>query len=531
MCGIFGYKSLIKLNNIDFIKEQFYKSSHRGPDDSKFINIVDNTYFGFHRLSIMDISVNANQPLYHIDYPNIKLICNGEIYNFKSLKKKYNITETIGNSDCEIILHLYNKIGWLRTIKELDGVFACALYDGYTDELFLARDPFGVRPLYYSHTKDSFIFTSELISIDKISDNVLIFKPGYVAKVVLNKLEQQQYFNISKIDFDNTLYQIKSTLENAVEKRMMSDREIGCLLSGGLDSSLIAALVSKYHKKLYPNKQLLTFTIGMKGGTDLEYARIVAEHIGSKHHEVILDENDFCEAIEIVIHKIGSDDTTTIRASIGNYLISKHISENFNCKVIFNGDGADEVCGGYIYLQNAKNPDDYHQEILRLLNDIHLFDVLRSDRCMSTNGLEARTPFLDKQFVNTYLSIDPNLRMTSYKNQEKYLLRKAFDNTNILPNNILWRKKEAFSDGVSNTTNTTQSILYKYISKKWTPNNTIYTIKEPLLLESKYYTHIYNQYYSKKSRYLIPYYWMPKWVKDITDPSARELDNYLDNSV
>ena len=255
---------------------------------------------------------------------------------------------------------------------------------------------------------------------------------------------------------------VKQSLEESVRKRLMSDRPIGCLLSGGLDSSLISAIVAREFRK--QGKGLLnTFSIGFQGSTDLQYARKVAEHIGSNHHEVLLTEKNFLDAIIPVIKTIESYDTTTVRASVGNYLISKYIKENTNITVVFNGDGSDEVAGGYLYMKNAPSSDEFHNECLRLLSEIHFFDVLRSDRSLSSKwSLESRTPFLDKSFVKTYLSLPVEYRIQSSHGIEKSLLRNAFKNDNLLPESVLYRQKEAFSDGVSSSENSWHNIIKKY---------------------------------------------------------------------
>ena len=249
-------------------------------------------------------------------------------------------------------------------------------------------------------------------------------------------------------DENEAMIRIKRSLEKAVEKRVgATERPIACLLSGGLDSSLITALVKKFLDK---DTKLETFSIGLEGSEDLKYARIVADYLKTDHKEIILTEKEFLGAIPRTIENIESYDTTTVRASVGNFLVSEYIKNNSDAKVIFNGDGSDEVCGGYIYFHAAPSPVDFDNECRRLLNDIHAFDVLRSDKSISSNGLEPRTPFLDKNFVHTYLSIPPHLRCHNLeKNCEKHLLRKAFQDSKLLPENILFRKKEAFSDGVS----------------------------------------------------------------------------------
>ena len=335
---------------------------------------------------------------------------------------------------------------------------------------------------------------------------------------------------------------IRDSFINAVRKRVHNtDRDIACLLSGGLDSSLVASIVSFYYKKKFPNKKLHTWSIGFKGSEDLKHAKIVAKHIDSIHHSIVVDEQEFINAIEHVIYTIESYDTTTVRASVGNYLISKYIKsyeKTIDAKVIFNGDGADELMGGYLYFHYIKDPIIFDKECKRLLNNIHFFDVLRSDRSISENGLEARTPFLDRNFVQNYLSIPSELRCHT-KNGfcEKYLIRRAFDD-NTLPESVLWRTKEAFSDGVSSQSNSWHNIIKdhainKFITDENLPNDqdsvlkilaSKYTFNKPTTLEQLYYRLIFEKHFPNSER-VIPYFWMPRYVK-ATDASARSLKIY-----
>jgi len=290
---------------------------------------------------------------------------------------------------------------------------------------------------------------------------------------------------------------IRQFLLKAVKKRVItSDRSVGCLLSGGLDSSIVASIAQHYYPGI-----LETFSIGMPDSEDIKYARKVADFLGTNHHEIILSEEDFLNAIPQVIHDIESYDTTTVRASVGNWLISKYISEKTDCKVILNGDGADELMGGYLYLQKAPNDTEFDQECKRLLKDIHLFDGLRSDRCISAHGLEARMPFLDKEFVDYYLSIPKDIR---FQHCDKSLVRNTF--YGYLPNEVLYRRKEAFSDGVSSLNNS----WYQIIQKKCN--------------EVDYYESLFQLSYPNLE-HVIPYKWMPKYV-DATDASARTLEMY-----
>ena len=528
MCGIFSYKG--KNESLESLKDSIDLIKYRGPDNSKYKIFEDNVLFGFHRLSIVGISESGNQPLFHPEDNNLSLICNGEIYNFKKLANKYNFNLQSG-SDCEIILHLYKKLGIEKTVKELDGVFMFVLYDETKNVLFSARDPFGVRPGFIGYKNNDIYIASEVKPIAKYCDKILPFKPGtWFSSDNINQFNSFYKLSFENILNENEIFEnIKKILTESVKKRLMSERKIGCLLSGGLDSSLIAALVAKYGD----NSNLDTFSIGMPGSVDLYYADIVAKHIGSNHHHVEISSKEFLSAIEEVIYKIESYDITTVRASIGNYLVSKYIKNNTDCKVIFNGDGSDEVCCGYFYLKNAPDMLSLQNESKRLIEEIHLFDVLRSDRSISSNGLEPRTPFLDKQFVQYYFSIAPELKKFDGVNKiEKYLLRQSFKEDNLLPKEILWRNKCAFSDGVSNQKNSWHTIIKSYFEEKISDdefNKCLEKYKHcpPNSKESYYYRKVFDKYFSCHEK-LIPHYWMPNW-SNVIDPSARELGEYKEN--
>ena len=564
MCGIFAlFNNNDDLLTYDFILEQFNKSQSRGPDNSNF-NITNNNYIGFHRLSINGLDKESNQPF---NISNIQLICNGEIYNYKNLFDNITYKPTT-NSDCEIIIYLYMLYGIEYTLNLLDGVFAFVLIDYNINKTFVARDPYGVRPLYYLYNPSGLLdnednqcdhsnligFSSEIKQLSGFTEklnnyeletettvkvqenNCLIIKPvlsgeylclelSYTNKWYLYDKKFYNSFNMPNYieSNENTyLHLIHETFCNAIKKRVTTtDRPVACLLSGGLDSSIVTAIVQKY----YPYK-LETYSIGLAGSEDLQYAKIVASYLDTNHTEIIVSEEDFFDFIPDVIKNIESYDTTTVRASVGNYLVSKYISEKSDAKVIFNGDGSDELMGGYLYTQSAPNHFEFDKECKRLLNDIHYFDVLRSDRSVSTNGLEPRTPFLDRQFVQTYLSIPSNIRYNTNKKQEKYLFRKAFDR-NYLPKEILWRRKEAFSDGVSSLKRSWYQIIEEKVKKQTSIEynlNVQYNHNPPQTLEQLYYRTIFENYYPNLG-YIIPYYWMPKYV-NATDSSARTLDIY-----
>jgi asparagine synthase (glutamine-hydrolysing) len=568
MCGIFGL-----LNNNDqlfsekFINTQFQKGRGRGPEDSVLSSVGKNIMFGFHRLAINGLNKWSNQP---ITKGNITLICNGEIYNYKEL---YRILEIEPNtqSDCEVIVHLYERFGIEKTLQLLDGVFAFLLldYDIESDEikLYAARDPYGVRPLYVLKSdipsRNIVGFASELKCLSDFYDNTYKIEhliPGtyqkytqshQVSAIWMLESTNNRYHipsiittQYSQVDYlyqtDHFIPRIQDALVAAVEKRCMTtERPIACLLSGGLDSSLITALVNEFHRK-NGLPTLETYSIGMTGSVDLYNARIVADYLGTTHTEIILEEADFLNAIPEVIRAIESYDTTSVRASIGNYLIGKYISEHSEAKVIFNGDGSDELTGGYLYFHKAPNSVEFDIECRRLLGDIYMYDVLRSDKCISTHGLEPRTPFLDRAFVQTYLEIPAEIRNHSQHSVcEKHLLRSAFDtykNTNndrLLPSEIIWRTKEAFSDGVSKTSRSLYEIIQEYTLARFSeigPMNLSYSFNPPKTLEQQYYRDLFETYYPGRGG-IVPYMWMPRFIEGANDASARTLSIYSEFSV
>ena len=558
MCGIFSiinYQS--EYLNEDVVRDAFECGKSRGPEYSTIeYHEKLNSIIGFHRLAINGLNDESNQPIIVDD---IALICNGEIYNYKKLYEMMNIVPTT-QSDCEVIIHLYKKYGIDQTLRMLDGVFAFVLY---TPRCFIiARDPYGVRPLYYldDYTHGTYIIASELkslIDLSKHSFEIQIeqFKPGHYTKIrylnqstILNRggiifpqecgfslmgdIKYIKYhsssstirtFSYDEHEYENKLIDIYESLKLAVYKRCQTtERPIACLLSGGLDSSLIASIVSMY---MWENDKppVETYSIGLANSEDIKYARIVAEHIQSNHTEVIVTEEEMISAIPEVIYAIESYDTTTVRASIGNYLIGKYISEHSQAKVIFNGDGSDELCGGYLYMSKCPDDIEFDKETIRLLSEIYLFDVQRSDRSISSHGLEPRTPFLDKHFVNTYLSIPIEHRR--HHSIEKFMLREAFSGTHLLPDEIIWRKKEAFSDGVSNHGRSLFQIIQEYIKNyyeiidEYLPENI-----QLIDLEKKYYLDLFRKFYPMHSN-ILPHYWMPKYT-NATDPSARTLEHY-----
>jgi asparagine synthase (glutamine-hydrolysing) len=346
------------------------------------------------------------------------------------------------------------------------------------------------------------------------SKNPTEFTPHYNHDYVQHSCQDESYL----------LDGIRHTLTDAVKKRLMSDRKIGCLLRGGLDSSLIAALVAKHH-----NAELETFSIGMEGAPDLEAAQLVADHIGSKHHSVVVTEKEFLSALEETVYITGSFDVTTIRASVGHILISRYVRDHSDVKVLFTGETADEM-GSYLYFQQAPCPLSFQEEAVRLLSDIHFFDMKRGDRSISQAGLEGRVPFSDKDFIQFYMGIKPELRMFDDHRIEKYLIRKAFEAGDLLPHEVLWRRKNGFSDSVSQKNRSWSTIIQEYVDlivsdAEFEQNRHSFEHDPPHLKEGYYYRKIFTQFYGDHQE-LTPYQWLPKWCGDVKDPSARALAIY-----
>ena len=542
MCGIFTL--LNHQYDGALVQQQFEKGRGRGPEHSVLKSVGIRVTMGFHRLAINGLNVESSQPLEH---NNMFLICNGEIYNYRELYQMMGV-EPSTQSDCEVILWLYEKYGIEQCLRMLDGVFAFVLLDQRLhygeSRIYVARDPYGVRPLYQMTGPSSVIgFASELKMMSDFDTDSVIghFAPGtwsmYKLPVQVNASWVPVHSGISycstgfctsmhNYDALSILENIRAMLTAAVEKRCCTtERPIACLLSGGLDSSLITALVSEYHRK-HGLPAIETYSIGLEGSVDLQYAKMVAEYLGTSHTEIVLTERDFCEAIPEVIRAIESYDTTSVRASIGNYLIGKYIAAHSDAKVIFNGDGSDELLGGYLYMKHAPDAIEFDKECRRLLSDIHMFDVLRSDKSISTHGLEPRTPFLDRAWTQYILSLPCEIRYQP-ATVEKYWLRHAFETTGFLPREVLFRRKEAFSDGVSASSRSLYEILQEYAAEKVGAMTTSpWTQNPPKTAEQYYYRSIFEEAYPGRGG-VIPYMWMPKYI-EATDASARTLSIYPD---
>lgn len=532
---------------------------HRGPEDTSIINLSGDITMGFTRLAINGVNSQGNQPFgkYQLCW-----MCNGEIYNWRQLASEHNIQELKSGSDCEILGHLYEKYKHNLTsfFRSLDGVFAMVIVDEERKQIIVARDPYGVRPLYggvkflYKHEQgntftvgtDTLFFASEIKALIPLCDHIAPFPPGsyQVIDIATKKvLYTERYHHIHWVQnplyssffptgLDMSCIALRFALQDAVRKRMLTERPVAALLSGGIDSSLIASLVQR-ELMCMSLPPLKTFSIGMAGSTDLKYAKMVADWIKSDHTEIVLTAEEFFQAIPSVIRAIETYDTTTVRASVGNWLVCKKIKELTDCKVIFNGDGSDEVFGSYLYFYNAPNNREFEEESARLLEDIHYFDVLRSDRCISSHGLEPRTPYLDKQFVAVARSICSEWRRPCKGYQmEKWILRRAFDDSYTLPREVLYRKKEAFSDGVSSQEKSWYEIIQEKVASHVPANwketaERRYEHLPPQTAEQYYYRFFFEAEFSKvAAKTCVPYFWMPKWSPGATDPSARTLQVY-----
>ena len=531
MCGIFSVFCNEGINNIEEKRQFANKIQHRGPDNTQEL-LFENLLMIFHRLKINDLTDNGNQPLSLDD--RYYLICNGEIYNHQSLIDKYEFVVK-GHSDCEVILHMFKMFGE-TCFDYLSGYYACAIWDNETKTLYVSRDPFGVRQLYIGRLNSELYVCSEMKGIPNDAQ-IIAHDPGTVLTINKEALTTTTYGHITykhimrhfseipmepnESNMDITKAQLNDAFTNAVKKRFMTERPFGVLLSGGLDSSMIASKVAS----LCPDQRIHTFSIGLKGSPDLFYARKVAEHINSIHHELIVTEQQMIDAVPKVIEQIESDDTTTVRASTPMYLLAKYIKENTNIVVIFSGEGADEVGGGYKFFHNAPSPEAFHNECIKRILELVYFDCLRCDKTTAKFGLEVRAPFLDIDFVKEYLKVPIEWRMPK-DGLEKWFIREAFDQ-DLLPMDVLYRPKEAFSDGVSHENRSWYQIIQEHVNTQVSDDefiqnkDTITDIEshKPQIKETYYYMKIYNKLYKNRT---IPHFWMPSW-HSVNDPSARVL--------
>lgn len=524
MCTIMCYAG--KDIEMEKFEEALKRTESRGPDMTKILTLPSGI-FGFQRLSIMDLSTSGMQP-----FTNNKdaAICNGEIYGFREIKnelikKGYSFNS---ESDCEILLPMYYEYG-LDMFSKLDAEFATVIYDGEKDSYIAARDPIGIRPLFYGYSKSGkILFASEAKNLVGLTDKIMPFPPGhYYADGKFTC-----YCDITEVDgnystdkLEIIFQKIQDKLVMGIEKRMDADAPVGFLLSGGLDSSLVCAVAQKLH----PEKPIKTFCIGMtEDAIDLKYAKEVADYIGSDHTEFYMTKEEVIDSLDEVIKILGTFDITTIRASIGMYLLCKKIHENSDVKVLLTGEISDELFG-YKYTDFAPNAEEFQKESRKRVNELYMYDVLRADRCISSNSLEARVPFGDLDFVKYVMSIDPEKKLNKY-NMGKYLLRHSFEG-DFLPHNILYREKAAFSDAVGHSM---VDYLKEYANSKYSDEDFETLSKKyeyhtkPFTKESLLYREIFEKYYPNQGEMIVDF-WMPNktWEGcNVNDPSARVLSNY-----
>lgn len=522
MCGFLTVGS--KEFELSVFDESLKKIENRGPDQVDCYDMFDKQW-GFNRLAIMDLSPKGMQPFM---YDDCILVCNGEIYNYPMLKKKLNNYSFKSQSDCEVLIPLYKKYGIEIMTKYLDGEFAFVLYDNQTKVTMAARDPMGIRPMFYGYSKKEhkICFASCAKALIHLCDDIMPFPPGHYYLdgqfICYNDLGDVKSFHDD--DLETIAFKLRTKLEKAVEKRLQSDAPVGFLLSGGLDSSLVCAIASRLN-----DKPIRTFAIGMnKDPIDLKYAKEVADYLGTDHTEVIMSKDDILLSLRKVIYELETWDITTIRASLGMYLLCQYIHENTDLKVILTGEVSDEIFG-YKYTDFAPTPEEFQKESQKRIRELYMYDVLRADRCISSNTLEGRVPFADSDFVSYAMSIDPAKKMNIY-NKGKYLLRHAFEGKGYLPDDILFREKAAFSDAVGHSM---VDYLKEYAESLYTDDDVVkakekYSYCPPFTKESLLYRDIFEEFYPGQAKW-IKDFWMPnkEWENcNVDDPSARVLKNY-----
>jgi asparagine synthase (glutamine-hydrolysing) len=523
MCGIFvAYhknsilegdqiinNSIVNLHISDYFRLLVANAqlmNHRGTKDKH--TITNNKILFYHnRLSINDLSLYATQPLLN---NLIQIVVNGEIYNYLELyqevKLKLPSYEFISNSDSEIIIPLYLLYG-TSFIKKLKGMFSFVLYDMNQHIILAARDPFGITSLYYAIDKNRILFSSELKSLVKLSKNIKVFPPGqlFINNTFFSFYKPEWLMNVQntpvKLPDDNLNYHLlKKNLIKSVESHIkLSDQPIGFLLSGGLDSSLVVSIAHYLKKKCYINNEIKTFTIGLEGGSDIKYAEEVANILQTNHTTYNFTFNEVIQELSNIIYFIETYDITTVRASICNYLLINKIKKDTDIKVLISGEGSDELFGGYLYFHKCPSDEEMQLELTDKLLQLHKYDCLRSHKSGLANTIEVRVPFLDIDFVNYVMNIPPKYKLiNSQQPIEKYILRKAFDNNEFLPDSVLYRQKEQFSDGISNSENNLIDKLKNYAEEQisdaeFINRETLYPINTPISKEHMLYRKIFEE--------------------------------------
>ena len=487
------------------ILEMSKKLRHRGPDWSGIYH-SKNAILGHERLAIVD-PASGKQPLYSQD-GTIVLAANGEIYNHLELRKKFEGKYTFRTeSDCEIILALYQEKG-ANFVDDLNGIFAFAIYDSTQDSYFIARDHMGIIPLYMGWDKDgTFYVASELKALEGICVKIELFPPGHFIKSGFSR--PTQWYKRDWVDFEvvknnpTSIEDLHDALSDAVHRQLMSDVPYGVLLSGGLDSSITSALAKKFSSKRIESEdtqdawwpQLHSFSVGLEGSPDLAAAKKVSDHIGSIHHEVIFTIQEGLDAIKDVIYHLETYDITTVRASTPMFLMARSIKSH-GIKMVLSGEGADELFGGYLYFHKAPSAEEFHKETVRKLDKLHQYDCLRANKSLAAWGIEGRVPFLDKEFIDVAMRINPQDKMINKDRMEKWVVRKAFED--YLPESVAWRQKEQFSDGVGYSwIDTLKEVVEVSVSNEQMDNAHFrFPLQTPQNKEEFYYRSIFEEHFS-----------------------------------
>ncbi len=510
MCGIIGVFDLkTKAENLrPQVLEMAKIIRHRGPDWSG-IHLEKNAILAHERLSIVDPQ-SGRQPLFG-DEGNLILTVNGEIYNHKKLRNKTNGSyKYLTNSDCEVILPLYKKKG-VKLFEDLNGIFAFALYDKINNSYLIGRDHIGVIPLYIGNDEYGNLYVaSELKALEGVCNNFKEFPPGHYLYSEDGKIEQwyhrdwQEYDSVKNNVTDKE--QLKTALENAVHRQLMSDVPYGVLLSGGLDSSIISVITKMYASKRIESgdkkdawwPQLHSFAVGLENSPDLEKAKEVADYIGTVHHEIHFTVQEGLDALKDVIYHLETYDITTVRASTPMYLLSRVI-KSMGIKMVLSGEGADEIFGGYLYFHKAPDAKAFHEETVRKLNKLHLYDCLRANKSLSAWGVEGRVPFLDKEFLDVAMRINPKDKMPKNGNPEKQILREIFKD--FLPESVINRQKEQFSDGVGYSwIDTLKKVTEKEVTDEQMKNASYkFPLNTPKTKEEYYYRNIFTEHFPSYS--------------------------------
>ncbi|MGD1823234.1 MAG: asparagine synthase B [Pleomorphochaeta sp.] len=516
MCGFVGMFDIE--DDSSLYREKVLKMSkkirHRGPDWSGIYQ-GEKVILSHERLSIVD-PLSGQQPLYSKD-KKIILAANGEIYNHLELREKYcKDYEFLTDSDCEIILALYTLKG-KDFIEDLNGIFAFALYDSEKDFYLVARDHMGIIPLYQGwDTENHYYVASELKALEKACPSVCTFPPASVYDseskelVTWYKRDWMEYDNVK--DNGGSPQTIRVALEEAVKRQLMCDVPYGVLLSGGLDSTIVSAIVAKYSEARVESKdtesawwpRLHSFAIGLEGSPDLAAAQIAADYLGTVHHEVHFTIEEALDAVEDVIYHLETYDITTVRAATPMYLLARVI-KSMGIKMVLSGEGSDELFGGYLYFHKAPNKKEFHEETVRKLSKLHLYDCLRANKSLAAWGVEGRVPFLDKEFMDAAMRINPELKLCNDR-IEKWVLREAFKD--IVPEEVCWRQKEQFSDGVGYSwIDSLKELTDRVITDVQFANiKNRFPINTPATKEEAYYRILFNRHFkSEGAAYTVPH--------------------------